>query len=249
MNVESKLIVFEGIDNSGKTSISKAVHKLLSEDSMVAFAFSREEDSDSDFYKSQTNWWSWSKEPIFSTEEADALNDSENPITEEAREALFLTSRMKRQSSYKTSSVVLDRYLWTGMAYAKVFSPSCFEFCKELYGNTNLDVFKTPTLTFFIDTPVETCQAREPDGFSAEQLTEIRDAFIETKPLAGEVVTIENTGTLEEAVAAVMAEIKSRFFGSESERAGIDVDFPATMEDMQALRKEQEESEEPTAEG
>ncbi|MFA5436329.1 MAG: hypothetical protein WC372_09870, partial [Candidatus Neomarinimicrobiota bacterium] len=122
----TKLIVFEGIDNSGKTSISKGVLQLLQKDFPL-------------------DNWVWGKEPDFSTEEADRLNDPARKNNEADREILFLESRLRQLPKYRESNVVLDRYLWTGIAYSKLFSPSVFSFVSRLYQNEN--IFKVPDIT------------------------------------------------------------------------------------------------------
>jgi len=150
--MNTKLIVFEGIDNSGKTTLSKLLQSKL-------------------------NNYIWSKEPIFTTEIADQLN-SENCKDQYKREVLFLESRLNKQDCYKNNNVILDRYLWSGLSYAKCFSPDTFNFVKILYQNYRL--FKKPDITIFIDTPVEICQSREPE-LTLDRLNNIRNAYIETE--------------------------------------------------------------------
>lgn len=157
----TKLIVFEGIDNSGKTSISKGVIQLLQKSFPLDI-------------------WVWSKEPDFSTEEADRLNDPSLKNNEIDREILFLESRLRQLSKYLENNVVLDRYLWTGIAYAKVFSPKAFSFVSRLYQNEN--IFKIPDITVFVDTPVDVCQSREP-SLTIERLFDIRNAYLDTEHL------------------------------------------------------------------
>jgi thymidylate kinase len=171
---DTTLIVFEGIDNSGKTSISQGVFDLL--------------------LKEQPGSWIWTKEPDFSTEEADRLNDPTKPMNEVEREILFLESRLRQMPKYQSSNVILDRYLWTGMAYAKVFSPSTFPFVSKLYQSHN--IFKIPTLTIFVDTPVEVCQSREP-ALSLERLNKIRDAYMDTRAnITGRIEVMDGVGDL-----------------------------------------------------
>lgn len=170
--MNSNLIVFEGIDNSGKTSLSKRVCEMLLSGTGMQGGL-RYSGSD------QTSWV-WAKEPTFTTEEADRLNDPALKVDENAREVLFLESRLRQQQLYHSGNTILDRYLWTGMAYAKVFSPSVFGFAKEMYQNFN--IFKKPLVTVFVDTPVSICQEREP-SLSLERLNNIREAYLSVMPL------------------------------------------------------------------
>lgn len=71
------LVVFEGIDNSGKTTVSKELVKLFP-------------------------GFSWTKEPTFSTEQADRLNSPEC-TDENYRESLFLESRLGIETQGKWS--------------------------------------------------------------------------------------------------------------------------------------------------
>lgn len=235
MEQDKFLIVFEGIDNSGKTTISKIIHKRLLEDDMVVNLVAAK--NSSDITPNDSGLWNWSKEPQFSTGEADRLNSANSPMNEYGREALFLASRVKNQKVYKEASTVLDRYLWTGMAYAKVFSPACFKFCTELYGNSGLGIFKKPDLTIFIDAPVAECQAREP-ALSVKQLSAIREAYMGTKKyVPGEVATIANLdGKLEETIEAVWNIIVAKFFGEKSDRMQNPIPFPASIKDLTSIR-------------
>lgn len=167
--MDKLLIVFEGIDNSGKTSLSKGVCERLKD-------------------------WTWAKEPLFTTEEADRLNNPDNKINECERELLFLESRIRRQPAYQNNNVILDRYLWTGMTYAEVFSPSVYEFSTYLYQNYN--IFRKPDFTVFVDTPVEVCQKREP-SLTIERLDTIRKAYLNNQKYVNtDILTISGEGNL-----------------------------------------------------
>lgn len=182
----TKLIVFEGIDNSGKTSLSNRLQKLLD---------------------IPGHPWAWSKEPNFTTEEADFLNSGDPAVTESFREYKFMECRLRNQELYRTCNVVLDRYLWTGMAYAKVFSPSLAEFARLVY--TDRGLFKQPDLTIFVDTPVEICHERE-TAVSVERLDRIRDAYLATKDMvAGPVIVVSGAGDVEENMRAVVHAVQS----------------------------------------
>lgn len=128
-------IVFEGVDNSGKTTISKLLRNKM-------------------------KWFKWSKEPCFSTKKADFLNSDAFKGKDAAREVKYLKGRIDRQEFYRNNPVILDRYLWSGIAYAKTFSPTIANFCEALY--TDYEMFKKPDLMFFMRTPLATCYDREP---------------------------------------------------------------------------------------
>jgi thymidylate kinase len=224
----STLIVFEGIDNSGKTSISKGVQKLLQVDfsNLVHEYCKKESIADLNEYVQGKNAWMWSKEPDFSTEEADRLNDTSKPMDEVEREILFLESRLRQLTKYQANSTILDRYVWTGMAYAQVFSPSTFGFVSKLYQSEH--IFKVPALTIFVDTPVELCQQREP-ALTLERLNKIRDAFLSTEAFVkGPVVRISGEGDLESNTQAAMVEIKKAL--EKGPRGGLLDRYPWNME-------------------
>ncbi len=150
----SKLIVFEGVDNSGKTTASKLVAEALG--------------------------WAWNKEPRFSTEIADQLNAMGSTITEREREELFYKSRIEAQETY-SQNTILDRYTWTGLAYAKVFSPSVYHDYIPSYSPGN-GLFKDPDAFVFLDTDLEVCLQREP-AVGLQRLERIREAYEATRPL------------------------------------------------------------------
>lgn len=195
----SKLIVFEGIDNSGKTSISRGVYEKLLE-------YTTTRSTEPVCYSgSDVTSWIWTKEPTFTTEEADRLNDPAMKVDENARELLFLESRLRQLPMYFSGNTVLDRYLWTGMAYAKVFSPSTFPFISLLYQNYN--IFKKPTVTVFVDTPVAVCRSREP-SLTIERLSSIREAYLAVQPMVqGPVIFTSGDGPLKETVESVFQQV------------------------------------------
>lgn len=237
MSNQPLLIVFEGIDNSGKTSISQRVSEMLKEDFVgVCMLHSRDFDKEEykEFVGDPRNTWQWQKEPTFSTQEADRLNNPDVKMDENEREVLFLESRLRQQSVYSVRSTVLDRYLWTGMAYAKMFSPACYEFTTRLY--TSCSIFKMPDLTIFVDTPVELCHEREPE-VSVERLTGIRNAYLDTKKFVkGPVETITGEGSLEENAIKALKIIQKHFFGPDSDRLTIDLEFPCTPNKYMGIR-------------
>lgn len=146
-------VIFEGIDKVGKSSLSKELCKLLNSNSLDGYT--------------------WTKEPTFSTEEADALNSPgyKDPVK---RESLFFMSRSKHQDTMRLKNVVCDRYIWTGIAYAMVFSPQCYEFAKELYLS---ELFVKPELHIFLDISPEICTSRDPT-LDLNLLHKLRESFI-----------------------------------------------------------------------
>jgi len=237
MNVKPLLVVFEGIDNSGKTSISQEVHRILRDDAIGVSMLHARENTDeflSKYIGTSRNSWQWQKEPTFSTEEADRLNDPKVKMDQNEREVLFLASRLRQQRTYSLRSTILDRYLWTGMAYAKMFSPSCFDFTTKLY--TQEDIFIMPDLTIFVDTPVELCHQREPE-VSMDRLNGIRDAYLSTQQFVrGPVEIITGEGSLEENAKKAITLIQNSFLGNDSDRMKIDLEFPCPSSRYHELR-------------
>lgn len=183
------LIVFEGVDNSGKTTISKKLAKKM-------------------------KWFEWAKEPCFSTKYADYLNSAAFKGKDALREVKYLQGRLSRQDFYHDNAVLLDRYLWSGLAYAKAFSPSIFSFCEALY--TEFSIFKKPDLIFYMRTPLATCYDREP-ALKKEpgRLERIEDAYMSTKHLLTEkkvpIVEIDGRMSIDECVDFCYKAIVKRF--------------------------------------
>lgn len=170
-------IVFEGVDNSGKTTISKIVAEKYTQ-------------------------FVWKKEPVFTTEMADKLNSPDSNVSDAEREVMFLEGRLKQQEVYRSSPVLLDRYLWTGMAYAKAFSPSIYDFCVALYQNYR--IFRKPTVTIFMETPLETCQSREP-SLTMERLETLRQAYRDTEKYVNTPIEyVDGTQSIDQCVEAVI---------------------------------------------
>lgn len=216
------LVVFEGIDNSGKTTLSKEVYRRVANDYLhVSDLLGQTYGADPDLTDMV---WTWAKEPVFSTEQADKLNDPSNNMDYCDREILFLESRLSQQDTYHSYNTFLDRYVWTGMAYAKMFSNPLYDFCKKLYSNEN--IFKTPSLTIFVDTPVEICHEREPE-VSIERLSGIRDAFLDSMGcVKGPVEIMDNNVSLEEAVGKVFALLRKYIFTADHPRIKFSNEFP-----------------------
>lgn len=181
-----KFIVFEGIDGCGKTTLSKNVATAL-------------------------DCW-WTKEPTFSSEQADILNlKSKNKIE---REVEFAVDRIKHGIEINScnKNVVCDRYIWTGLAYCLKYNELAFDFVKALYAH---DFFLKPDYYIFVDTPVEICYQRSLNrtGNSPQSLRDlknIRDCFLETREIietTSKVFVIQAIGDSEVLVNNVLKEI------------------------------------------
>ena len=166
------LIAFEGIDRSGKSTLSVNFHGWLNNECR--------DDDGSLLIDPHLGDFLWTKEPTFSTEEADNLNSDDSQVDEYQRERIFFESRMRHQETLATNNVVCDRYMWSGIAYARKFSPGCFGLLKELYLSENL--FMAPDLYVFVDTPPEVCYDRDPTT-DLDKLKLLRQAYMETREL------------------------------------------------------------------
>lgn len=102
---EKKLIVFEGTDLSGKTTIAKEMAKRFD------FTFEHE--------------------PTFSSAYADEINFK--GLNAYQREFYFMIDRYKHQEIIQMNDVILDRYRLTGIAYARVFGPEALEMAHSIY--------------------------------------------------------------------------------------------------------------------
>jgi thymidylate kinase len=171
------LIVFEGIDNSGKSTLSKKFAEYLNTPEGVALIKSANYPGFSEYLG-----FRWTKEPQFTTEEADRLNSPEfkDPAK---REAFFFADRMRHQGDLEDADIICDRYVWTGAAYAKKFSRENYPLVKELYFDPS--IFIQPDLYIFVDTPLEVCDKRDP-SVGLLRLKDIRAAYASTKKYAAE---------------------------------------------------------------
>jgi len=163
------LVVFEGTDATGKSSLSLNFIQYLNKFFKDADGLPKIDPHLGDFV--------WTKEPQFSTEQADLLN-SPGYIDEYRRERLFFESRIKHQKLIAGKNVICDRYIWSGLAYSYKYSPGCFRFAKELYLCEQL--FIQPDLYVFVDTPPEVCCSRDP-SLSLDVVRELREAYLKTK--------------------------------------------------------------------
>ena len=158
-------IVFEGTDKAGKSSLSVEFQKYLNTE--------YSDHKGSVTIDPQLGPFVWTKEPSFTSDEADRLNSKETN-NQYKREALFFESRMGHQEFLRTHNIVCDRYVWSGMAYARVFSPGCYEFSRELYRNKNL--FLQPDLYIYVNAHIDTCLKRDP-SLNRDTLLEIWKSF------------------------------------------------------------------------
>jgi len=142
-------IAFEGIERSGKSTIS------------VKFAEFLNNYRDDGLLKLDPHFgdFVWTKEPFFSNDEGKSLNNS-GYIDEYKRERIFFESRILHKNHIMAKNVVVEQYLWSGLSYASVYSPHCFRLLKELYSSDVL--FIQPDLYIYIKTPPEICQERDP---------------------------------------------------------------------------------------
>jgi len=159
-------IAFEGIDRSGKSTLSVKLAEYLNNcmiDGLIKL--------DPHFGD-----YIWTKEPSFSKEEANLLN-TPGYVDEYRRERIFFESRIRHQNFIAAKNVICEQYLWSGIAYAYKYSPQSFRMIKELYSSENL--FIQPDLYIFLNTPVEICSERDP-SLDIDVQREILEAYNKT---------------------------------------------------------------------
>lgn len=177
------LIAFEGIDGSGKSTLSVAFEQYLNQKFRCSDGTLKLDPHLGDFI--------WTKEPIFTTEEADILNAKEF-ADEYKRERVFFESRIRHQDIISGKNVICDRYLWSGVAYAHTFSPACYELLREMY--LSEDLFIQPDLYIFIDTPLEVCFDRKP-LVGIDRLKAVRSSYMTTRRyIHAPVLTVSSIG-------------------------------------------------------
>jgi dTMP kinase len=169
-------IVFEGIDGCGKSTLTKRL--------------------------SEKTFFHYTREPTFSSKEADELNlNSKNELEREIEFAIDRIAHNERTLK-SIENIICDRYIWTGLTYCKFYNPSSFDFVKTLYSNK---FFRIPDLYVFVDTPVEICSQRKQDQ-PIDHLKAIRNAYLETKGLLNpksKMISIESVGNADECLAEV----------------------------------------------
>lgn len=179
-------IVFEGIDGCGKTTLSK-------------------------HYADKYNYY-WTKEPTFSSEEADRLNLGSKDDIE--REVEFCIDRIKHQDEIKVEresrdfeGLICDRYIWSGLAYSKLFNPSAYDFAKAMYKH---DFFIKPDIYVYVDTPINVCMSRGRDQTN-EQLENLKKAYVETMYLVSQssyIIIIKGEGSIGDCIENLHKQIK-----------------------------------------
>lgn len=191
--MSTKLILIEGLDCSGKTHIAKEIAKI--------FKFRYEH------------------EPTFDSRKADELNFKKLNAYE--REFYFMEDRIKHQEILNKHNVVLDRYTISGMAYAKVFAPECFEMVKNIY---LLDYFKQPDSIFWVrmdlEKSIEINNSRtdyknsklDVDVFKRlnEAMTEVLDLYVKRYPLTPVFIVDQVYGDMNQTVEKIKKEVEAR---------------------------------------
>jgi dTMP kinase len=170
-------VVFEGIDGSGKSTLSKAFYEEMLKRQIVS---------------------SLTKEPTFTSEQANDLNlKSKDDI---GREIEFCIDRIQHQEFLKEQTnanniLICDRYIWSGLTYSAMFNPSAFEFAKQMYKH---NFFIKPDYYVFVDTSIEICYERRQEQ-TIEQLTKLRHFYLETKKFVedkSKILTISCVGDI-----------------------------------------------------
>ena len=175
------LIAFEGVDGSGKSTLSVNFMEYLNKEF-------RDKDGQM-LIDPHLGDFAWTKEPTFSSEEADKLNSPEYK-DQLKRELLFFVSRARHQTDLQSANIVCDRYIWSGIAYASLFSPDTYKFARELY--TSPDLFTQPDLHVFVDTEPLECRLRRSDE-SLDNLRKKRQAYFDTmKYISSPIIVLES---------------------------------------------------------
>jgi len=207
----SKLILIEGIDCCGKSTIAKKVANNL-------------------FLKTD-DIWIHRHEPTFDSKTADKLNFEDKDAWQ--REFYFMKDRLEHQEILNKNDVVLDRYYISGLAYAQVFgSPIVHDMCRSIY---SLPEFKKPDITFLITIDpklaVAINESKKESGeynpsYTLEKATELQNAFIKNLDILDYlempyfVIKNEN-GKLDEVISFITEAIIFHFYGEKNESEGV----------------------------
>lgn len=199
------LIAFEGVDGSGKTELSVSFCQYLNDQWKGRYWKTFRKYGYKDFI--------WTKRPDFSSEEADRLNDKKLFSDPYKREALFFKSYLRDRVAIGRGNKVCDRYLWTSLAYAKVFSPEAYLFLKELYSDSSL--FQPPDLYVFVDTNIDCCSKRG-KAQDKNTLLELWKAYNQTESLiSSPVIRVKSEDikdlSQEESLAVALQDLIERF--------------------------------------
>lgn len=190
-------IAFEGVDGSGKSTLSVNFMEYLNKEFRDKEGQMLVDPHLGDFV--------WTKEPTFSSEEADRLN-SPDFKDQLKREALFFVSRTRHQTDIRSTNVVCDRYIWTGIAYSSIFSPETYKFAKELY--LNKELFVQPDLYVYVDTEPLTCHIRRNEE-SIEALNKKRQAYFDTmKYISCPIIVLESVVNPNQALEVLITRFR-----------------------------------------
>jgi dTMP kinase len=177
-------IAMEGIDGCGKSVMGKA----LAED--LNFIYTRE--------------------PTFTSEEADALNlESKNNIE---REIEFAIDRIRHTNNVlrKWDDIICDRYIWTGLAYCSVYNPVAYPFAEALYKHK---FFVKPDVYIFIETPIEICFQRKQIQ-PKEHLKKILSAYEKIRPIVeteSKIITVSGVMKIQNCVKEIKDKMQNIF--------------------------------------
>jgi dTMP kinase len=175
-------IAFEGIDGCGKSTLSKKFAELRG--------------------------ITWTKEPSFSSEKADQMNLRTGD--DAGREAEFIIDRVIHQGYLRGyQPLVCDRYIWSGLAYCKVYSPQFFPLLERLYCHP---FFDKPDYYVFVDTPIDLCMERAKRVQTREKLEELRASFHSLRPLIqkdSHVIVVSSQGSIESLIESLWKQIQA----------------------------------------
>ena len=150
MKLRGALIVFEGLDRSGKSTQAKLLYEaLIGENSMKA------------------ELWSY---PNRNTSIGKMINDylqNKNELNDQAVHLLFSANRWETVDEMKKKlnmgcNLIVDRYAYSGTAYSSAKAGMDFEWCKQCDSG-----LPKPDVVFFIDTASNIMHSR--CNFGAER--------------------------------------------------------------------------------
>ena len=175
------LIAFEGIDGSGKSELSLEFCRYLNEEWSSEEAYSlRSPLFQEPWFKDTRRKFVWTKQPDFTSEEADRLNKMVQLSDAYKREAMFLSSHIRNRAYITEGHKVTDRYIWSALAYSKYYTPAVYPFLEEMYAKNGL--FQDPDLYIVVDTPIECCATRMRIQ-DKDDLIALRQAYLDTEYL------------------------------------------------------------------
>lgn len=200
-------IAFEGIDRVGKSSLSVEFQNWLNTEYSDGKGGVTLDPALGPFI--------WTKEPSFTSAEADRLNGLRGLDNQYKRERMFFESRVSHQDYLKSHNIVCDRYVWSGMVYAKVYSPSCYYLLKELYKSEK--IFALPDLYIYVDAGIDVCMKRDP-SLNMDKMLELWKAYEmvydDIDRLNVPIITIKSeprSESQDESVQLVLKELTEKF--------------------------------------